>query len=505
MRLLPLTKLRPSRTDTLFYRLAWRKSIRNAANAQTDRAPKSWIIFADQKGIGAALAAKLEADGDRCHLVYRKGASVQAAAHLRTSNVDERKPQDFRRLLEEFAVSEALPCQGVIYLWGLDAPSIEDLTLAQLKSGCEMMCGGALALLQALAETRSTNSGGRRLWFVTTNTQSQDQRVDPVQAPLWGLGRTAAIEYPGLWGGLIDLQLAGDRTPDIDLLATELLHPDGETQVAISADNQRNVARFVRLSLAELEAQAPRVRGDATYLVTGGLGMLGRSVVEWLLGKGAKQIVLTGRSANSEAARELKALADKSGAAIEVVTADISRDEDVSRLMRKIRNEFPPLKGVVHSAGILDDGIFGLLDWDRFSRVFEPKVYGSWLLHESTKSLELDFYVLQSSLLSQLGSAGQANYSAANSFLDSLAAHRRGADLPATAINWSAWSGGGLATVSGGRGEAMWSSLGIKYISPDLAMQAFDALMHHDVQHDCGRIGRLADLCRQSRQASVPD
>ena len=483
VRLLPLTKLRPSRTDTLFYRLAWRKSIRNAAYAQTDRAPKSWIVFADQKGIGAALAAKLEADGDRCHLVYRKGTSVQAAAHLRTSNVDERKPQDFRRLLEEFAVSEALPCQGVIYLWGLDAPSIKDLTLAQLKSGCEMMCGGALALLQALAETRSTNSGGRRLWFVTANTQSQDQRVDPVQAPLWGLGRTAAIEYPGLWGGLIDLQLAGDRTPDIDLLATELLHPDGETQVAISADNQRNVARFVRLSLAELEAQAPRVRGDASYLVTGGLGMLGRSVVEWLLGKGAKQIVLTGRSANPEAARELKALADKSGAAIEVITADVSRDEDVSRLMQKIRNEFPPLKGVVHSAGILDDGILGLLDWDRFSRVFEPKVYGSWLLHESTKSLELDFYVLQSSLLSQLGSAGQANYCAANSFLDSLAAHRRSADLPATAINWSAWSGGGLATASGGRGEAMWSSLGIKYIPPDLAMQAFDALMHHDLQH----------------------
>jgi surfactin synthase thioesterase subunit/acyl carrier protein len=136
---------------------------------------------------------------------------------------------------------------------------------------------------------------------------------------------------------------------------------------------------------------------------------------------------------------------------------------------------------VVHSVGVLDDGILAQLDWDRFARVFEPKVYGSWLLHEHTKSLELDFFILQSSVLSLLGSAGQANYSASNTFADSLAAHRRVVGLPATAINWSAWSGGGLATASGARGEAMWSSLGVKFVSPDLAMESFDKLMHRDL------------------------
>ncbi len=149
--------------------------------------------------------------------------------------------------------------------------------------------------------------------------------------------------------------------------------------------------------------------------------------------------------------------------------------------MQTVRNELPPLKGVVHSAGVLDDGILAQLDWDRFARLFEPRVYGSWLLHEHTKSLGLDFFILESSLLSLLGSAGQGNYAASSAFLDSLAAHRRAEGLPATAINWSAWSGGGLATVSGARGEAMWSSLGVKFISPDLAMQAFDKLMHRDV------------------------
>jgi surfactin synthase thioesterase subunit/NAD(P)-dependent dehydrogenase (short-subunit alcohol dehydrogenase family)/acyl carrier protein len=387
-------------------------------------------------------------------------------------------------LLDQFAASETLPCHGVVYLWGLDTPSIDGLTLARLKSGSEMMCRGALAILNALAETRSTNPTGRRLWFVTANTQmtdGADQHVDPVQAPLWGLGRTVAIEYPGIWGGLIDLQLNGHRTPDIDLLAAELLYPDGETQIAISAGGQRNVPRFVKQSLAELPAQLPRVRGDATYLVTGGLGMLGRSAAKWLIRKGAKHLVLTGRNASAEAAQEVFSAAEIKSSAIHVVAADISREGDVSRLMQKISNELPPLKGVVHSAGVLDDGILAQLDWDRFARLFAPRVYGSWLLHEYTKSLELDFFILKSSLLSLLGSAGQGNYTASSSFLDSLAAHRRAAGLPARAINWSAWSGGGLATISGARGEAMWSSLGVKFVSPDIAMQAFDKLMHRDV------------------------
>jgi acyl transferase domain-containing protein/surfactin synthase thioesterase subunit/acyl carrier protein len=484
VRLLPLDSVQSPRTraDDLFYRAAWRKSVRRAANSKKDRAPASWMIFADAKGVGAALASRLKAAGHHCHLVYRGDAFAQQGARKWT--VNERQPHDFRRLLEQFAASETLPCDGVVYLWGLDASSLEGLTLARLKSGSEMMCRGALAVLHALDQTRSTNPRGRRLWFVTANTQKtegQDQQVDPVQAPLWGLGRTAAIEHPGIWGGLIDLQLNDDRMPDVDLLAAELLHPDGETQIAISIGGQRNIPRFVRQSLAELPAQLPRVRGDATYLVTGGLGMLGRSVAKWLISKGAKHLVLTGRNASSEAAQELFSAAETNDAAIHVVTADISRDEDVSRLMQTISNEFPPLKGVVHSAGVLDDGILAQLDWDRFARLFEPKVYGSWLLHEYTKSLELDFFILKSSLLSLLGSAGQGNYAASNTFLDSLAAHRRAAGLPATAINWSAWSGGGLATFSGARGEAMWSSLGVKFVSPVLAMQAFDKLMHRDV------------------------
>ena len=483
VRLLPLDKVIQIRAeaDDVYYRLAWRKSIRRPVN-QERRAPASWLIFADGKGLGAALARRLEAAGHHCHVVCRGNAFAQQST--RNWSVNEQQPQDFRKLLEQFAASEALPCEGVVYLWALDAPSIQDLTPAQLKSGSEMMCRGALAILQALAATRSTNPTGRRLWFVTANTQRTDgreQHVDPVQAPLWGLGRTVAIEYPGLWGGLIDLQLNGDRTPDIDLLATELLQPSRETQIAISAGGQRHVLRLVRQSLADLSPHPLRVRSDATYLVTGGLGMLGRSVAEWLINKGAKHLVLTGRNASAEAAQAVLRMAATNGATIHVVAADISRDEDVSRLIRTIGDQLPPLRGVVQSAGVLDDGILAQLNWDRFEPLFEPRVYGSWLLHEHTKGLELDFFILQSSLWSVLGSAGQGNYTASSAFLDALAVHRRASGLPAMAINWSAWSGGGLATVSGARGEAMLSSLGMKFVSPDRAMAMFDNVMQRDI------------------------
>ena len=485
VRLLPLDKVIQFRAeaDDVYYRLSWRKSVRRPVN-QERRAPASWLIFADEKGLGSVLARRLEAAGHHCHLVYRGNALAQQSA--RSWSVNERQPQDFRNLLEQFAASEALPCEDVVYLWALDAPSIEDLTSAHLKSGSEIMCRGALAILQALAATRSTSPTGRRLWLVTANTQStdgQEQYVDPVQAPLWGLGRTVAHEYPGLWGGLIDLQLNGDRTPDIDLLAAELLQPSRETQIAISAGGQRHVLRLVRQSLADLPPRPLRVRSDATYLVTGGLGMLGRSVAEWLINKGAKHLVLTGRnaSAEAEAAQVVLRKASANGATIHVVPADISRDEDVSRLIRTVGDRLPPLRGVVQSAGVLDDGILAQLNWDRFAPLFEPRVYGGWLLHEYTKGLQLDFFILQSSLWSVLGSAGQGNYTASSAFLDALAVHRRASGLPAMAINWSAWSGGGLATVSGARGEAMLSSLGMKFVSPDRAMAIFDNVVQREI------------------------
>jgi acyl transferase domain-containing protein/acyl carrier protein len=191
------------------------------------------------------------------------------------------------------------------------------------------------------------------------------------------------------------------------------------------------------------------VSPDGTYLVTGGAGGLGLSTAEWLVEQGARHLLLTGRSgAASEAARQAVEKLTAEGVRVEVAKADISDERQVAGVIEEIRRSMPPLRGVFHAAGILDDGVLLQLDEERFARVMAPKVSGSWNLHRLTLEDDLDFFVLFSSAASVLGSPGQGNYVAANAFLDALAHHRRALGKPALAINWGAWTDVGLATRS---------------------------------------------------------
>jgi acyl transferase domain-containing protein/acyl carrier protein len=193
-------------------------------------------------------------------------------------------------------------------------------------------------------------------------------------------------------------------------------------------------------------AREPVVSPDGTYLVTGGLGGLGLTVARWLVEQGARHLVLMGRSAPSAAAREVLNELEGAGVRVEVSAADVAREEQVAGVLDAARRRLPPLRGVVHAAGVLDDGILTQQTRARFETVMAPKVSGAWNLHRLTLGTELDFFVLFSSGASVLGSPGQANYVAANAFLDALAHHRRAVGLPAVSINWGAWAEVGLAT-----------------------------------------------------------
>jgi NAD(P)-dependent dehydrogenase (short-subunit alcohol dehydrogenase family) len=155
--------------------------------------------------------------------------------------------------------------------------------------------------------------------------------------------------------------------------------------------------------------------------------------------------VLVGRSGPSDAIREVLQELEEAGARVVVAAADVAREDQIARVIDEVRREGPPLRGVVHAAGVLDDGILTQQTRERFERVMTPKVDGAWNLHGLTQDDELDFFMLFSSGASVLGSPGQANYVAANEFLDALAHYRRAAGLPATSINWGAWAEVGLA------------------------------------------------------------
>ena len=185
--------------------------------------------------------------------------------------------------------------------------------------------------------------------------------------------------------------------------------------------------------------------GDGSYLITGGLGALGLQVAAGLADRGARRLVLVGRRPPNEAARRAVQELVARGLAVDVVQGDVSRADDVQAVLSRIADSGAPLRGVVHAAGLLDDGLLTELDADRFAAVLAPKVDGAWNLHCATRALPLDFFVLFSSAASLLGSPGQGSYAAANAFLDGLAHHRRALGLAALSVGWGPWAGRGMA------------------------------------------------------------
>ncbi len=217
------------------------------------------------------------------------------------------------------------------------------------------------------------------------------------------------------------------------------------------------------------------VRSNAAYLITGGMGGLGRAVARWLVEQGARHIFLAGRSELTADGQGFIEELGRAGAEVKVVQADVSVAEQVDRLIADINNCGRPLRGVIHAAGILDDGILLQQDWARFASVFGPKVDGGWHLHQSTRNLPLDFFVLFSSAVSLLGSPGQANHVAASTFLDALAGYRQALGLPAISVEWGPWSLVGAA--AGREVSDRLMGRGIFPISPDQGIAALASLM----------------------------
>src|SRR5690606_17364463 len=190
---------------------------------------------------------------------------------------------------------------------------------------------------------------------------------------------------------------------------------------------------------------AIRFHAERTYLITGGLRGLGPTVAEWLVRQGARHLVLMGRSEPPATTREAVARMQRAGARVLVAQGDGSRHGDLERILAESSRTMPPLAGVIHGAGVLDDATLLQQDWARFETVLAPKALGAWNLHVLTHGLELDVFALFSTGAAMLGAGGQANHAAANAFLDALAFHRRALGLPAVSINWGAWAEVGAA------------------------------------------------------------
>jgi myxalamid-type polyketide synthase MxaB len=217
------------------------------------------------------------------------------------------------------------------------------------------------------------------------------------------------------------------------------------------------------------------IRSDATYLVTGGLGALGRHLAQWLIDNRAGHIVLVSRNKPAGEAAEAIENWRASGVNITAIAADVADWDSLKTAMDTIRSELPPLRGVFHAAGVLDDGLLFDMDLASLDRAMSPKVIGAWNLHAATATSPLEHFVLFSSVAAVIGSPGQANYAAGNAFLDALAEYRRFRGLPALSVNWGPWSGSGMAVDAGHSGQMQ--SRGMRLLGPGQALRLLEQLM----------------------------
>lgn len=308
------------------------------------------------------------------------------------------------------------------------------------------------------------------------------------QSPLWGLGKVIALEDGDHWGGLLDIESLHTVTSDhIDSRQAEMIDrwiqsTTSESLCAVRGE-QLYAARLVPMALNNKpvyssQASAPsRVSKAASYIITGGCGGLGLQVAKWLSEQGAGHLILTSRSgADATAQAVLIAIQADSETEVSVVAADVT---DLAAMQKVVdfAESLAPLKGIIHAAGIIDDGILLQQTADRFEKVMAPKVNGAWNLHKLTDDKELDFFVSFSSTASVLGVTGQSSYAAANAFLDSLAGFRGSLGLPALTINWGGWKDTGMAAQLSEKDIEHLEQVGVKALRPEEGLRILGLLI----------------------------
>ena len=328
--------------------------------------------------------------------------------------------------------------------------------------------------LSTVAENgRFVEIGKIDIW---TDDQMSAERDDVNYFP-FDLGEEEQ-KQPGLIQSMLDELFVHFESGELSPLPHKVFAVDDVISAFRHMAQGKHLGKVV-ISLADhQQVDSVPVREQASYLITGGVGGLGLKVADWLIEQGAKNLVLASiEEKPSDAAQEAIRQMEEKGATIAVLQGDVANCDDVRRTMDHISEHLPPLRGIVHAAGLLDDGVLMQQEWSRIERVMAPKVAGGWNLHQMTRDVPLDFFVSFSSIASMLGSPGQANYAAANAFLDALAFHRRASGLAALTVNWGPWEAIGMTADKDKRDVARWAAGGMGVVPPDQGLSALGQLL----------------------------
>lgn len=358
---------------------------------------------------------------------------------------------------------------GVEYVYDSRSTDFADQILADTGgSGVDVVLnsltneGFIEATLRATARNgRFVEIAKRDIWTREQMTAARPDIAYEIVALDW-----ACVQEPERIRSLLDEVSDGLASGEWTPLPTEI-YPLSEAKTAFRRMQQaRHIGKIV------LQMPNPlQPRGDRSYLITGGLGAIGLHTAAYLAQLGAGDIVLTSRrSPDAEAQRAIEDITERYRCRIHTFAADVGDESEVAKLLERIHAELPPLAGVVHLAGVLDDALLPQQSLNRFRTTLAPKAFGACHLDRLTKNDDLDFFIVSSSVSSLLGSPGQANYSTANALLDGLVAKRQAQGLPATGVNFGPWANGGMASSEAARANI--GAQGLIPLEPSAALAA---------------------------------
>ena len=445
-----ITSTKPESPADWLYEISW-QSVPMPSSPSEKRTGR-WLIVEDKAGVGKALAEKLEQ-------VTLLGNSLQVAEGL---------GEDV--------------C-GLVYLPSADRVALTD-------EGGAWSAGNFLSMLRAIENAQADHP--LPIWIGTNGAHPPYQSKDGLMGRFWwGLGLTLAEERHEWWGGLVELDPMADAERNAQFLANHLQADDGEDRV-IWRNGERLAGRLMAMQKGEeSKSVVPALNVSSAYLVTGAFGDIGMATAQWLAKQGARRLILLGRtplparrdwgalksdSVMGKRVADLLAL-EQMGVSVHLAAVDVGDEQMLTGWLRNYEAEgYPPIRGVVHSAAVIEDKLLLDLDAGSLQQVALPKAWGAWYLHDYFGENALDFFWLYSSAGSVLGAVGQGNYAAANAFVDGLAHYRRGLGLPAVAINWGFWQDMGFANTPGGeRVVAYMSAMGMHSFS---RQQALAVLAH---------------------------
>ena len=417
-----------------------------------------WIICNDSSSIGSSLSAMLTDSG---------------ASSVSTLSVGT----------ESFSHVVSKTTEGIVFMWPLD--HCHDTIDQSTTESVHNLLQSLLRILQSIIG-RGSNSV-INLWIVTRGAEVSIRDVPQpcqvtyaVQQALWGIARVIPAERPSIRCRIVDLCPADNDIKECaSIICKEILAPDGGSSKGESAWRARR--RYVpRLQKHSLVNQEIKLKSNATYIITGGLGGLGRQLTKKMISSwGARNLVLVSRrQPEHDVASELQELEKSFDATIRIAAADMSKAEATSDFIESIKSDstLPEIKGIFHLAGVVDDGRIEDQTWDRFEKVLVPKVDGSVNLHIASKDLNLDHFVLFSSIYGMLGYRELTHYSAANSFQDGLVLARKKAGLPALSVSWGTWADAGMASRFGSGFETYWKGLGMEFVPLEGGMNTLGSL-----------------------------